>query len=654
MFLSATSTLIRIRNHVLIKTDDLLSGKHGKAGHFVRFYDDSDTLLDEVASFLERALRARGRGIVIATGAYVDALRRRLDELARAEGRTPPSRDVTWLDAETTLAAFLVDGWPDRTRFEYEIGRVVAEACAGGAPVHVFGQMEALLCARGRYDAALHVERLWNELARKLDFSLFCAYPWTLFPSADVAHVFRQVCAEHSYACADAAAILPPGRSVDINLIRLEQKVHALQAEAARRRQAEKDLLRREREFADIAENAAEGLHQVGPDGTILWANKAELQMLGYHWEEYVGHHIARFHADADIVDAVMAKLAAGETVVDLPARLRCKDGSIRHVVIRSNACFEDGRLRYTRCFTRDTTDQVHSLGEIARANARHAELMAALDGARRAEEAFLAMLARALRAPVSEQRRQRLARLVENRLRGRDRGGLQYRFSQFEGRVVDNLRQQFIAFSVEAEVLKFGQFITKAGRQSPYFFNAGLFHDGATLGKLADFYAQTLLDSGLEFDMLFGPAYKGITLASATAVALAAKGRNTSFAYNRKEAKDHGEGGTIVGAKLAGRVVIIDDVISAGTSVRESVAMIRAAGAEPAAVLIALDRMERGGKDGVLSPLSAVQEVSQNYGIPVISIASLADLFGYLETDPSLAQYKDAVAAYRQQYGVA
>ena len=139
------------------------------------------------------------------------------------------------------------------------------------------------------------------------------------------------------------------------------------------------------------------------------------------------------------------------------------------------------------------------------------------------------------------------------------------------------DLRQQFIGFSVEAEVLKFGQFTTKAGRLSPYFFNAGLFHDGATLGKLAQFYAQTLLDSGVEFDMLFGPAYKGITLASATAVALAAKGRDTSYAYNRKEAKDHGEGGTIVGAKLQGKVVIIDDVISAGTSVRESVTMIRA-----------------------------------------------------------------------------
>lgn len=220
----------------------------------------------------------------------------------------------------------------------------------------------------------------------------------------------------------------------------------------------------------------------------------------------------------------------------------------------------------------------------------------------------------------------------------------------------MSDLRQQFIGFSVEAEVLKFGQFTTKAGRLSPYFFNAGLFHDGATLGKLAQFYAQTLLDSGVEFDMLFGPAYKGITLASATAVALAAKGRDTSYAYNRKEAKDHGEGGTIVGAKLQGKVVIIDDVISAGTSVRESVAMIRAAGAEPAAVLIALDRMERSGSDDALSELSAVQEVSREFNIPVISIANLSDLFTYLDThtqDPRLSQHKDAVSAYRTRYGI-
>ncbi len=221
----------------------------------------------------------------------------------------------------------------------------------------------------------------------------------------------------------------------------------------------------------------------------------------------------------------------------------------------------------------------------------------------------------------------------------------------------MNNLRQQFIAFSVDAGVLQFGQFVTKAGRNSPYFFNAGLFNNGQTLGQLAKFYAQTLLDSGLEFDMLYGPAYKGITLASATAVALAEKGRNVPFAYNRKEVKDHGEGGSIVGAKLEGRVVIIDDVISAGTSVRESVELIRAAGAQPCAVLIALDRMERSGSNDALSVHSAVQEVSSNYGLEVVSIGNLDDLLEYISAagaTPELAQYADAVAAYRQRYGVA
>ncbi|MFI4940727.1 MAG: orotate phosphoribosyltransferase [Burkholderiales bacterium] len=220
----------------------------------------------------------------------------------------------------------------------------------------------------------------------------------------------------------------------------------------------------------------------------------------------------------------------------------------------------------------------------------------------------------------------------------------------------MNKLRQEFIEFSVSAGVLSFGEFLTKAGRLSPYFFNAGLFNNGAILGRLADFYAQTLLDSGVEFDMLFGPAYKGITLASATAVALARKGRNVSFAFNRKEAKDHGEGGTVVGAKLQGRVVIVDDVISAGTSVRESVDLIRAAGAMPCAVLIALDRMERSGQDGALSAQSAAQEMSRTYSMPVISIGNLNDLLAYMtvaDADSNQAQYKEAVAAYRRRYGV-
>jgi orotate phosphoribosyltransferase len=211
-------------------------------------------------------------------------------------------------------------------------------------------------------------------------------------------------------------------------------------------------------------------------------------------------------------------------------------------------------------------------------------------------------------------------------------------------------LRENFLAFALEAGVLRFGEFKTKAGRLSPYFFNAGQFDSGERLGRLAEFYAKTLLESAVEFDVLFGPAYKGIPLAAATAVALAQLGRDTPFAFNRKEAKDHGEGGTIVGRTLAGRVMIIDDVITDGASKRESVEMIRAAGATPVGVVIALDRMERGqGK------LSAVQEFEREFGIPVISIANLNDLMALLEKngdDAHNREYRDAVARYRAQYG--
>ncbi len=217
--------------------------------------------------------------------------------------------------------------------------------------------------------------------------------------------------------------------------------------------------------------------------------------------------------------------------------------------------------------------------------------------------------------------------------------------------------RREFVQFALKEGVLRFGSFVTKSGRTSPYFFNAGLFNTGASVGKLAQFYAQTLIDSKLPFDMLFGPAYKGIPLATATSVALASHaglhGRDIPFAYNRKEAKDHGEGGVLVGAPLQGKVVIIDDVITAGTSVKESVEIIRAAGAEPCAVLIAMDRMERAGPDGGLSPHSAVQEVQQRYGLPVFSIASLTDILALLEHNEEFALYRQSVLAYRERYGI-
>ena len=212
----------------------------------------------------------------------------------------------------------------------------------------------------------------------------------------------------------------------------------------------------------------------------------------------------------------------------------------------------------------------------------------------------------------------------------------------------MSDFRQDFIRFALSKQVLRFGAFVTKAGRTSPYFFNAGLFNDGDSVLQLSRFYAKSISSSGVQFDMIFGPAYKGIILAAAASMALAEQGRNVPFAYNRKEAKDHGEGGTLVGAPLKGKVLIIDDVISAGTSVRESVQLIRAAGAEPAGVAIALDRMERGS--GVLS---AVQEVARDFNLPVVAIANLQDLLGFLEGSPELADNLEAVRAYRAQYGV-
>ena len=221
-------------------------------------------------------------------------------------------------------------------------------------------------------------------------------------------------------------------------------------------------------------------------------------------------------------------------------------------------------------------------------------------------------------------------------------------------------LAQEFVQFSVDAGVLKFGEFKTKAGRMSPYFFNAGLFDDGAKLGKLAQFYAKALVSSGIEFDMIFGPAYKGIPLGAAVSIELARLGKNVPFAYNRKEAKDHGEGGTLVGAALKGRVLIVDDVMSAGTAARESIDLIKKAGAIPHAIAIALDRQEMATEvqaDGSVKdvPHSAVQYVRNTLGMRVCCIAQLSDLLAYLDTQTGhqMSQHLPKVQAYRDRYGV-
>jgi orotate phosphoribosyltransferase len=211
-----------------------------------------------------------------------------------------------------------------------------------------------------------------------------------------------------------------------------------------------------------------------------------------------------------------------------------------------------------------------------------------------------------------------------------------------------DSFRQAFLKFALSCDALRFGEFTTKSGRLSPYFFNSGQFNTGAALSALGGYYANALTAANLEYDMVYGPAYKGIPLVSALAIGLAAKGHNVPYAFNRKEAKDHGEGGLIVGAPLKGRVVIVDDVVTAGTSVRESVAIIRDHGATPAGVLIMVDRMERG-----TGSLSAVQEVRAAYEIPVIAIATLNDVMAFVNADAKLTEYQTKIEAYRTQYGV-
>ncbi len=213
----------------------------------------------------------------------------------------------------------------------------------------------------------------------------------------------------------------------------------------------------------------------------------------------------------------------------------------------------------------------------------------------------------------------------------------------------MENYKQQFIEFALARQVLKFGEFTLKSGRVSPYFFNAGLFNQGADLARLGEFYAAALQDAGLQYDMIFGPAYKGIPIATAVSIALFNRfDINKPVCFNRKETKDHGEGGNLIGSPLRGRVLLVDDVITAGTAIRESMQIIQANEAQLSAVLIALNRQERGNGE-----LSAIQEVERDYQCDVLSIIDFADLMAFIETQPEYQQYLPAMRAYREQYGI-
>ncbi len=377
---------------------------HGETGsrpaespqHLVQFYDDDTVLVDSIAEFLAATLRAGHGALLISTRSHREAVTQALAKLGFDPTALHEAGQYLPLDAADTLAKFMVDGHPDRDRFRQAVGTAITQLGMRYPHVQAYGEMVALLWMQGYMEAALELETLWNELASTHAFSLRCAYPLGGFSSHVHSEPFLQVCALHSQVLPAGAAPAHADSDEHLRLVaELQQKTQALSSEIREHQQTLETLRRREHELADFLEHGVESMHQVGPDGTILWANEAELSLLGYTRDEYIGRPIADFHADGEIIEDILTRLLRGDTLRDYPARLRCKDGSIRHVLIHSNARVEDGKFVHTRCFTRDVTDRVH-LEDLL-----HDRLRELADADQRKDE-FLAMLGHELRNPLS------------------------------------------------------------------------------------------------------------------------------------------------------------------------------------------------------------------------------------------------------------
>lgn len=337
--------------------------EHESHGHSVQFYAEDKSLIEGLGKFVGTALGGGDAAIVIATKAHCEALTQRLQARGLDTAKAAMQGRYIALDAAETLAKFTVDGWPNAERFAELVGGFLEQAqfaCEGGnSRVVAFGEMVSLLWSQGKREAAIYLEQLWNDLAKTHSFSLRCAYPIGSFGSEADGEPFLKMCAEH-------ASVIPSESYTQLvtdeerlrNISHLQQQAQALQTEKAQRKQAQQSLRRRESELADILENAVEGVQQVGPDQTILWTNKALLNLLGYSAEAYVGRQLGEFHVNQHVFEEFWTKLMRREDIYDFPAELRCKDGSIKQVVIHSNGLWEDGKFVHTRCFVRDVTER--------------------------------------------------------------------------------------------------------------------------------------------------------------------------------------------------------------------------------------------------------------------------------------------------------